>query len=246
MAEPLTLLIIGLVFVLAGCVKGVVGFGLPSVSLSLLALSLGIQEAVTLFLAPTIVTNIWQALSGGHGGALLRRFWSLLLTTNLTVWIGALAYNRVDVRLITMTLGVVLVVHSLLNLTRTQMTIATHQQGWAGGLTGGVGGLLGGMTGSFLVPGVLYLKATGLPRDPLVQATGILFASSTTMLALALGHQRILTVDLGLLSLAAVFPAIIGMRLGQRIRAGLSETRFRRVFFLVMLILGCYMMFRSL
>ena len=96
------------------------------------------------------------------------------------------------------------------------------------------------MTGSFVVPGVMYLQALDLPRDMLVQAMGMLFMVSTLGLALALGGSGFLTVDLGVQSAAALVPALVGMYLGQKIRRMLSETQFRRAFFVAILILGGY------
>jgi uncharacterized membrane protein YfcA len=101
------------------------------------------------------------------------------------------------------------------------------------------------MTGSFVVPGVLYLQAIGLPRDMLIQAMGMLFTASTAALAVALGGRNLLTLELGAISTAAVLPAIAGMILGQRLRRRLSETSFRRVFFLSLLALGAYIVARS-
>lgn len=96
------------------------------------------------------------------------------------------------------------------------------------------------MTGSFVVPGVMFLQAIGLPRDQFVQAMGIAFTISTLALAISLGTNDFLTGDLGLISLAGVVPAIAGMIIGQRLRNTLSEEKFRRVFFWSILALGLY------
>jgi uncharacterized membrane protein YfcA len=96
------------------------------------------------------------------------------------------------------------------------------------------------MTGSFVVPGVLYLQGLGLGRDALIQAMGLLFTLSTLTLAAALGGSGLLSPDLGLWSAAAVAPALIGMTLGQKVRRALPEARFRRVFFAALLLLGAY------
>jgi uncharacterized membrane protein YfcA len=96
------------------------------------------------------------------------------------------------------------------------------------------------MTGSFVVPGVLYLQALGLTRDMLIQAMGLLFTLSTLALAAALGGNDLLSRDLGLWSAAAVAPALLGMALGQRVRRALPEERFRRIFFAALLVLGAY------
>ena len=50
-------LITGLVFLLAGTVKGVVGFGLPLVSITLLTPFYGLVDAIAIMLLPSVVTN---------------------------------------------------------------------------------------------------------------------------------------------------------------------------------------------
>ena len=101
------------------------------------------------------------------------------------------------------------------------------------------------MTGSFVVPGVLFLQAIGLPRDTLIQAMGVLFTASTLALAVALQGNGLLNMELGKLSAAALLPAIAGMVIGQRIRRSLSEQMFRRVFFVALLVLGVYIIATS-
>jgi uncharacterized membrane protein YfcA len=68
----------------------------------------------------------------------------------------------------------------------------------------------------------------------------MLFSASTLALALALQRNNLLTAELGLVSAAALLPAVAGMIAGQRIRRRLSEARFRQVFFIGILALGAY------
>jgi uncharacterized membrane protein YfcA len=102
------------------------------------------------------------------------------------------------------------------------------------------------MTGSFVVPGVPYLQAIGLPRDMLIQAMGMLFVLSTAALGLALAGRGLLSAELGLQSMAAIPPALVGMALGRWLRVRLPEARFRKVFFVALLLLGLYIVARSL
>jgi uncharacterized membrane protein YfcA len=101
------------------------------------------------------------------------------------------------------------------------------------------------MTGSFVVPGVMFLQAIGLSRDMLVQAMGMLFTASTLALALALEGNNLLTTQLSLVSATAVIPAAIGMVAGQRVRRNLSEDRFRRIFFIGIFLLGAYIIAKA-
>ncbi len=113
-------------------------------------------------------------------------------------------------------------------------------------MLGLVNGLLTGMTGTFMLPGVLYFQALGLARDQMIQAMGMLFTVSTLALAFALQKNALLASGQLLVSSAAVIPAIVGMVAGQRIRRVLPEERFRRLFFISLILLGGYIVFRAL
>ena len=240
MIDAVTIVIVAGTFLIAGTVKGVVGLGLPMVSLALLTVAIGLPEAMSLLLVPSFVTNFWQAIFGGNGKIVLRRIWVLLVAATVTVWIGAAALTRVDLGLLSALLGVLLVVYSSINLSGYRLTFTPRQEIWLGPLVGLGNGLLTGMTGSFAVPGVMFLQAIGLPRDMLIQAMGMLFTVSTVALAFALQGNNFLTVELGALSTAALLPAVIGMVIGQRIKKKLSEQMFLRVFFILLLSLGAF------
>jgi uncharacterized protein len=227
-------------FLLAGMVKGVIGLGLPTVSLALLTVAFDLPSAMALLLVPSFVTNLWQALAGEHTREVALRIRPFLLMATVTVWIGAAALTRVDLALLTALLGVLLVSYALLSLGGLRFAIPLRHESWAGPLIGSANGVLTGMTGSFVVPGVMFLQAIGLPRDRLIQAMGMLFTVSTLALGAALQQANFITVEHGLLSAGAVIPALAGMVLGQRLRARLSEQRFRTVFFIALLLLGAY------
>ncbi len=240
MFEPVALAAIAATFLLAGAVKGVIGLGLPTVSLGLLTAVFDLPTAMALLLVPSFATNLWQGVVGGHGRAILRRLWPFLAMAGLTVWIGATALTRLDLNLLSGLLGLLLVSYGALSLSGVRISISPAREVWAGPLFGTANGILTGMTGSFVVPGVMFLQALGLGKDMLVQAMGMLFTVSTLALAVALEGNGLLSNDLNLASLAALMPAILGMILGQRIRDRLSEARFRQVFFVAILILGGY------
>lgn len=238
--------LIAATFFIAGGVKGVIGLGLPSVSLALLTATLGLFEAMAILLVPSFVTNLWQAVVGGELRAILARTWPFLAAATITVWLGALALTRLDVAWLSALLGVLLLAYSVLSLTGSAISIPRHAERWAGPVLGTANGVLTGMTGSFVVPGVLYLQALGLPRDTLVQAMGVLFTLSTVALAVCLRERGLLSAELGLVSIAAVVPALLGMVAGQHVRSRLSEARFRTVFFVALGAMGLTIIARSL
>ncbi len=240
MPEPSTLFAVVATFALAGVVKGVIGLGLPTVSLALLSATLGLPQAMALLLVPSFATNAWQALSGGNAKAIMARIWPFLVLATVTVWIGAMALTRVDLDILTGLLGLLLVTYALVNLFGVRLAVPAAHEAWIGPIFGATNGILTGMTGSFVVPGVMFLQAIGLPRDMLVQAMGILFTLSTVALAIALGGSGLLSSELGATSAVALLPALAGMAIGQRVRRRLSEQAFKRAFFVSLLLLGLY------
>ena len=231
-------------FLFAGWVKGVVGLGLPTIALALLAATVGLSEAIALMLVPSMVTNVWQALAGGAFAPLFRRLWLLLAIACIGVWFGVWVLARGDAVLLTGLLGLMICGHAGISLATPQIPAPGRWEGVLSPAAGAIGGFVTGLTGSF-IPGIIYLQALGLSRDHLVQALGISFTVLTVALAVAFTRQDLMTADLWLMSALAVAPAVLGMVLGQVVRRRLSEALFRRVFFSALLLLGAYLAGRA-
>lgn len=246
MWTPENLTIISLTFVLAGLVKGVIGLGLPTVALALLTAGFGLVPAMGLLLAPSFVTNLWQGLTGGSFAEIMRRLWSFLAAVCLGAWIGVAVLAEVDARPLSALLGVLLCLYAGLSLSRPQVRPPGKNETWLSPLIGAATGVLTGMTGSFVVPGVLYLQALRLPRDTMIQAMGLAFTASTMALAVGLDRYNLITTEVAGVSALAVAPALLGMVVGRALRRRLSEALFRKVFFLALFILGLYIAAKAL
>jgi uncharacterized membrane protein YfcA len=246
MFEPSMVLVVVGTFLFAGAVKGVIGMGLPTVSLGFLTVAFDLPTAMALMLIPSFVTNLWQSVVGGNARIILGRLWPFLLMSTVTVWIGVHALARLNPALSAGLLGAVLITYSIANLGGVRLAIPARHEAWAGSLIGSTNGVLTGMTGSSVVPGVMFLQAIGLPRDVLIQAMGMLFTASAAALAVALQQSNLLNLDQAILSAGAVVPAIAGMTAGQAVRKRLSEQRFRTVFFVALLLLGAYIIANAL
>jgi len=57
------------VFLFAGTVKGLVGLGLPTITIALTSFVLPLPEAIALIAFPTVITNVWQAPVGAGSGS---------------------------------------------------------------------------------------------------------------------------------------------------------------------------------
>ena len=244
-ADLLNLAILFATFLIAGAVKGVIGLGLPTISLALLAIAFDLTTAMALLLIPSLMTNLWQGIVGGYFALLIRRLWPFFICATFTVWLGAMSWSRWELVWLTALLGFSLLIYATLSLSGWRPRLSTQQERWSSPLFGMANGILTGMTGSFVVPGVLYLQTLRLPRDQLIQAMGILFALSTLALGAALQSHRLVSPELIGYSSIALVPALFGMLLGQKARHALSEALFRRVFFAALAALGAYILFST-
>jgi len=223
--EPM--LPIAFVFLLAGLVKGVIGLGLPTISVGLLALILPPAEAAALLLLPSVVTNIAQA-SGPHLRPLLRRLWPMLAAILPGTIAGGFLIGGAAAL---PALGVALLAYAAWGLAAPPARLPARIERLGALPIGLAGGVVTGATGVFVIPVVPWLTALGLSRDALVQALGLGFLVATFALGASLAVQGALNPAVAGGSALALAPALVGQWLGARLRGRLSPMLFRRLFF---------------
>jgi uncharacterized protein len=241
-----TLIVLGVfAFLLAGFVKGVIGMGLPTITVGVLSLVLSPAEAVVLMLVPALVTNVWQGLAGPHLMMILRRLWPTLVGLCVGTWLAGV----VGLALLTpetasrgrVVLGSTLIVYAMLGLANIRFRLRDGTEPWLGPIVGVATGILSAATGVYMIPAIPYYQAIGLEKDALVQTQGVSYTVSTVALAMLLFGNGVLHTNNATLSTVAVLPAILGMVLGQHIRARVRPEVFRLCFYLGMLALGTHL-----
>lgn len=241
----LFLLLLTLIFLVAGTVKGVTGMGLPTVAMGLLGTVMAPATAAAMLIIPSFVTNAWQLLAGPATTALLRRLWLMMLGIVVGTVGSASLLVRVDAKWSGLALGLALVLYASYALISPVLSVSARLARWLSPVVGLVTGTITGATGVFVMPAVPYLQALRLDKDELVQALGLSFTVSTIALAVGLSAHGAFKVDLLGLSTIALIPALVGMWLGQQIRARISPRRFRQFFLSFLLLLGVELAFRS-
>lgn len=244
--NPETLLLTAATFLLAGFVKGVIGMGMPTISIALLSLGMGLPAALQIIVVPTIVTNVWQALIGDGLRRLVRRFSTLLITTVAGVWIGYALLFRTHPKAMTVVLGFVIVAYGVSGLFNLPLFPTIRRETVASPLVGMTTGVLAGATGNLSMPAIAYLNQLRLPRNDLVQMLGILFTLGTTALGFSLAGHGDYDGRLFTLSALAVVPGVGGMMAGQYMRGRLSERAFRRALFIGLSAVGIHLVWKGL
>ena len=221
----------------------VVGMGLQTVAVGLLAVTMPPAEAAALLLIPSLVTNLWQLWTGPSFARLCKRLWTMMAGVMLGTVAGAGLLTGTHTALASAWIGAALVLYALVGLASAGFTTPARHEVWASPLVGLATGLVTGATGVFVIPAVPYLQSLRLDKEDLIQALGLSFTVSTAALAIGLFRTGAFASPTAQLagSVAALAPALAGMFAGQALRQRMSIETFRSVFFVGLLALGVYL-----
>jgi uncharacterized protein len=235
------LLLIAAAFLLAGFIKGVLGLGLPTVSMGLLAVTMPPAQALAIVIVPAIVTNIWQTFVGPYLRDIVRRLWPLMAGTVIGIWLNAGLLTGPYAPYGTVILGLLLVIYAIVGLSRFSFKVARRDEKWIGGIVGVVTGLISAATGVQVIPSMPFMQAIGMERDELVQALGVFFTTATVALAFNLTTAGLMTAATALPGAVAMAASFAGMFIGQAVRTRMQPDVFRRWFLIAMILLGLYL-----
>ena len=138
--------------------------------------------------------------------------------------------------LIYRTLGTIIIAIAVVNLTRTRLEISPLRQKIFNPLVGFIAGVVGGMStlmGPVLIP---YLSSLGFAPSVFVATISFIYLIGIVTVSMALATFGIVSYSDFTLSLAAVFPVLLGMWIGAWIRERLSVDRF--LFMIDLLLIG--------
>jgi uncharacterized membrane protein YfcA len=235
------LLLIAAAFLLAGFIKGVIGLGLPTVSMGLLAVTMPPAHALAIVIVPAIITNIWQTFVGPYLRDIIRRLWPLMLGTVIGIRLNADMLTGPYASYGTIVLGVLLVIYAFVGLSKFSFKVARSDEKWIGGIVGLITGVISATTGVQVIPSMPFMQAIGMEKDELVQALGVFFTVATLALAFNLSSAGLLSAATALPGAVAMAAAFAGMFIGQAVRSRMQADAFRRWFLIAMIFLGLYL-----
>lgn len=228
------------VFLLAGTVKGLVGLGLPAISIALMSFFLPLTEAIALISLPTIFTNVWQAAVGGNFRHIVRRQWPLMVPLAVVLYLTIWLIGQKGPNWAFLVLGTVLIVYSALGLFRIRLHIHGDLEKPLAPVIGVISGFVAGLVGVPIIPLMPYLQGLDIKPSELVQTLGVVLCATSLTLTASLLFFGMLDGPRAVVSAAAVVPSVAGMWVGQHIRSRLSVEQFRLAVFWALLLTGLY------
>jgi uncharacterized membrane protein YfcA len=224
-----------LALVLSGSVKGVFGIGFPVVAMAILPLFITPISAITVIALPILVTNIQQLFSEKEWRHIIIKYRYMALFMLLASFLSSQILTQISVDLITAIIGFALALFAIYSLFNFTLPITTHSS-WQI-IAGASSGLLSGMTG-IQSTAIIYFASLDISRDEFVGAVGYIFLVGGLGLTIGLINNNFLNSSTVMLSLFGVLFSVVGFKLGSLLRPYIHSELFKKLLFLLMLIIG--------
>jgi len=242
---PDQLPIILAIFFIAGTVKGVMGFGLPIITMSALPFLIPVEQAIVLSAIVQPFTNIMQLLTSGGIKRAISLSWPVIIALLPGSLIGAWYLASLDSNTLLIFVGVTIFAFSALNLIGYQVTIPKSKSIVFGAGFGFIAGIFGVLTSLNGWAFIMYLVGLGATRQEFRSALAFLFLVSGFLISSSywtLGLLSLQHVLIGGLALVAAFP---GMWVGDRLGKRLPAEAFRKILLLALIFIGLLMIWRA-
>ncbi len=236
-----------LVGFVAGLIKGVVGFGVPTVMISGLGAMASAEVALAGLILPALVTNGWQALRQGPSAAWasVKRFRVFLGVLLLVLILSAQLVPVLPERLLFLIIGGAVTVFVGLQIKGRQIRFAgsAHRSEAAFGT---LAGFSGGVSGIWGPPTVAMLTAVNTEKTESIRVQGVVYGLGAVALLGAHLASGVLRSETLPLSLALIPTAMMGLWVGFQIQDRIDQASFRKVTLVVLLLAGLNLIRRGI
>ncbi len=244
----LTLFLAFAIVLVAGVVKGAIGFAMPLIIVSGLSSLMDPKLAVAAIIFPIVFSNLLQTFRQGWQPAVdaLRECWRYVLTVCIAIFIAAQWVPNIPTNIFFWILGVPVVVLSLVQLLGVTFHISKKHRQWSQWPIGAMSGVLGGLAGTWGPTTVLYLLAVQTHKTKQIIVQGVVYGTGSFTLLAAHLQSGILNKDTAPFSLVLLPIALLGMYLGFKIHDKLDQALFRKITLIVLVIAGLNLIRRGI
>ena len=218
------------VTLVAGFVKGAIGFAMPLIMMSAFGSFMAPELALAGLILATVTTNIHQSFRQGPRAffAAAWEFRRMIGMTVLGIVLTAPFVVHLPDRLLMGLLGLPILAFAAVQLAGRSLALKLEHRTAAEYALGGIGGLYGGVSGIWGPPVVVYLLSIDAPKAKSILVQGVIFLIGAMVLCVAHLSSGVLNESTLPFSAALVVPAALGMALGFRMQDRLDPARFRR------------------
>lgn len=232
------LLLILTAFFISAFLKGLTGVGFSTICLGLLAIFMDLKTAIPLVFLPSLFSNIMVMIQAGHFIATFKRFWLLYLSAIPGLLLGVWLLGHDNNTIPKAVLGITMIIYGAWSLRGRRFQLNQSQERRFRSPIGFISGIINGMTGSQIMPIMPYLLSLNIDRRLFIQAINGAFTLNTLIMMLLLGKMGLMTTTTLSVSAIGIIPVISGIFFGGRIMRKVSDEYFRRLAFLLLIVIG--------
>jgi uncharacterized membrane protein YfcA len=234
------------VVLVAAFLKGIVGFGFPTTSTTLLALFVDVRIAVALVILPNIVMDGYQMLRRGELLATARRLCFVIVAGAIGIVLGTKLLVMLPAWVATLVLGLFTLAFVALNATSFSPRLAPRWERPLGPVAGLVSGVVGGLTNTPGTALIIFFYALGLTKHEFVRSIALSFVALKVVQLAAVSHFGLMSWSLFRLSLGLTAVALVGFYAGLQVQDRLDQRRFNRAVLVFLGATGLWLVIRSL
>ncbi|TNJ41168.1 sulfite exporter TauE/SafE family protein [Phaeobacter sp. B1627] len=234
------------VALIAGTIKGLVGFAMPMIMVSGLSSIMAPDLALAGLILPTLATNGFQALRQGPRAAWesMLRFRAFLLIGGVFLLISAQLVRVLPSQVMLLIIGGPITLFALTQLMGKHLTLSapSHRMELS---IGAFAGFIGGFSGIWGPPTVAYLTALGTEKHEQMRIQGVIYGLGAVVLFFAHIGSGVMRSETWPFSVLMILPALLGMWVGGRLQDKIDQKGFRRATLFVLLIAGLNLLRRA-
>ncbi|WP_375259410.1 sulfite exporter TauE/SafE family protein [Citreimonas sp.] len=245
--SPLAVVLALCVALLAGVVKGIVGFAMPMIMISGLSSLMTPEIALAGLILPTLITNGMQALRQGPRAAVgsIGRFRLFLVVGLVALLISSQLVAVLRAEILLLAIGVPVAGFACLQLAGWQPKLGGQTRGLDVGI-GAFAGFIGGLSGVWGPPVVAYLTAMNTEKRDQMRIQGVIYGLGAVALTFAHILSGVFDRAGAVFSAALIVPAVLGMWLGGKVQDRIDQRAFKRATLVVLLVAAANLIRRAL
>lgn len=236
------------VALVAGTVKGMVGFAMPMIFVSGLGMLMDPQLALAGLILPTLVSNGVQALRQGRRAAWesLRRFRVFLVVGGLALLVSSQLVRVLPDQAMLLLIGVPVTVFAVTQLAGIGLASRALTSRPGELLIAVFAGFIGGISGVWGPPTVAYLTALDTEKREQIRIQGVIYGMGAVALFLAHIGSGVLRPETAAFSAALLPPALLGLWVGTMLQDRIEQVLFRRLTLFILVVAGVNLIRRGL
>ncbi|MCY4291952.1 MAG: sulfite exporter TauE/SafE family protein [Roseovarius sp.] len=228
------------VAMLAGFVKGVIGFAFPTIMIAVLGAIMPPEQALAWLLLPTVTTNLWQSVRQGVKAMwkTMRKYGVFLVAGCVVIIPSAQIVPVMPPGVMQLLISVPVLIYAITTLAGNPVRLPQNPGRGIEAGVGAVAGFFGGISGTWGPPTAAFLTALNTKKAEQVRIQGIIYFPAAVVLALSHLYSGVLNADTIPASALMIVPAMLGIVMGLKMNDRIRQSTFQRITLIALILAG--------